>query len=114
MRIMTSSQLFDAGKWKDTELERDFQERVVTHLRFNGWRVYAVPDSRRASMAGYPDLTCWNPKQHRLMFCELKREKGRVSEAQKIVLAELAAITETYLWKPSDWNDIVRIAKEKP
>ena len=111
---MTSSQLFDAGKWKDTELERDFQERVVTHLRFNGWRVYAVPDSRRASMAGYPDLTCWNPKQHRLMFCELKREKGRVSEAQKIVLAELAAITETYLWKPSDWNDIVRIAKEKP
>ena len=111
---MTSNQLFHAGKWKETELEKDFQDRVAQHLRFNGWRVYAIADSRRASLAGYPDLTCWHPKQKRIMFCELKREKGRVSEAQKIVLAELAEIAETYLWRPSDWNDIVRIAKEKP
>jgi hypothetical protein len=103
--------LFGKAAWKDTELEKDFQERVASVLRMNGWRVYSVPDSRRASLAGYPDLTCWHPKLKRLFFAELKREKGKLSIAQKIALDELNTITTAYLWRPSDWDEIVKVAK---
>ena len=71
-----------------------------------------MPDSRRVSLSGYPDLTMWNVKQKRLMFAELKREKGKVSESQKIVLSELSTLgVEVYLWRPSDWDSILEILK---
>jgi len=108
---MVTDPLFGKAKWKDTELEKDFQDRVTEMLVYNGWRVFSIPDSRRATVKGYPDLTCWHPKTNRLVFIELKREKGRVSPEQKIVLEELGRITETYLFRPSDWIKIVGLAK---
>ena len=108
---MVTEPLFGKAKWKDTELEKDFQQRVVEVLTYNGWRVFSIPDSRRASIKGYPDLTCWHPKHDRLVFIELKREKGRISPEQVIVLEELKRITETYLFRPSDWDKIIGIAK---
>jgi VRR-NUC domain len=83
--------------------------------RLHGWRVYTIPDSRRASMAGYPDLTMWNVAQDRIVFAELKREKGKLSEAQQFVLKELLQITsvETYVWRPSDWEFVVGVLSEK-
>ena len=98
--------LLDSSQMRSLELERDFQERVVTLARLNGWRVYAVPESRRATMAGYPDLTMW--RGTRLAFAELKRERGRLSPAQVEVLAELKRTNnEVYEWRPRDWDAIV-------
>ena len=104
------------GTWKDTELEKDFQERVCHLARLYHWRIYSIPDSRRVSLAGYPDLTMWNVEQKRLIFAELKREKGKVSESQKVVLSELVQIPhcEVYVWRPSDWDLIIEIMKGKP
>ena len=52
----------------------------------------------------------------RLIFAELKREKGKVSESQKIVLSELGQLVqcEVYVWRPSDWDSIIEIMKGKP
>jgi len=93
------------------ELESEFQARVLTLARYNGWKVYSVPDSRRATMSGWPDLTMYRVSDKRLVFAELKRAKGgRVSDAQEVVLAELAEIgEEVYLWKPEDWDEIARV-----
>lgn len=110
---MTTDPLFGKGTWRDTELEKDFQERVCHLARLYHWRIYSIPDSRRVSMAGYPDLTMWNVEQKRLIFAELKREKGKVSESQKIVLSELGQLVqcEVYVWRPSDWDSIIEIMK---
>ena len=111
--MMASDPLFGKGTWRDTELEKDFQERVCHLARLYHWRIYSIPDSRRVSMAGYPDLTMWNVEQKRLIFAELKREKGKVSESQKIVLSELGQLVqcEVYVWRPSDWDSIIEIMK---
>ena len=113
---MTTDPLFGKKAWIDTELEKDFQERVCHLARLYHWRIYSIPDSRRVSMAGYPDLTMWNVEQKRLIFAELKREKGKVSESQKIVLSELGQLVqcEVYVWRPSDWDSIIEIMKGKP
>ena len=113
---MTTDPLFGKKAWRDTELEKDFQERVCHLARLYHWRIYSIPDSRRVSMAGYPDLTMWNVEQKRLIFAELKREKGKVSESQKIVLSELGQLVqcEVYVWRPSDWDSIIEIMKGKP
>jgi hypothetical protein len=99
--------LFTGAGLERIELERDFQDRVTSLARINGWTVYSVPDSRRASLAGYPDLTMW--RGQRLIFAELKREKGRVSPQQVIIMDELRQLpmVEVFLWRPSHWNEIV-------
>jgi len=93
------------------ELERDFQQRVVEVARLKGWLVYSVPDSRRATLAGYPDLTLVRKRDKRLIFAELKREKGRVSSAQQDVLNALETIVgvSVYVWRPSHWQSILDI-----
>jgi len=53
-------------------------------------------------------------QQGRLIFAELKREKGVLSVAQKQVLAELGTLgVEVYVWRPSDFDDIVDLLKGK-
>ena len=104
--------LLSGEQLKSLELEKDFQERVCTLARLNGWKVYAIPDSRRATLAGYPDLTMWNVRQKRIVWAELKREKGKLSESQKVVLSELKQSgAEVYVWHPSDWDEITKILK---
>ena len=93
------------------ESEKDFQSRVVAYARDNGWRVYYVTDSRRASMAGYPDLTMWHDGMKRLVFAELKREHGRTSLEQNVVLGELSGLApwincEVHVWRPSQWAEL--------
>jgi hypothetical protein len=111
--MMTTDPLFGKKTWRDTELEKDFQQRVMHLAKLYRWQCYAIPDSRRASLAGYPDLTMWNVDQKRLIFAELKREKGKVSESQKVVLSELSQLTqcEVYIWRPSDFDNIIEILK---
>ena len=109
---MTTDPLFGKSNWKDTELEKDFQERICHLGRLYGWKIYSVPDSRRVSLSGYPDLTMWHVAQKHLIFAELKREKGKLSESQKVVLAELETLgVEVCVWRPSDWDTILELLK---
>ena len=93
----------------DLELEKDFQRRVEEYARLEGWHVYSVPDSRRVSLSGYPDLTMWRVLDKRLIFAELKREKGRLRPQQEVILEELRqlGVAEVYVWRPSNWNEIL-------
>ena len=105
----TSPSLLTAQDLRALESEKEFQERVIYAARLHRWKVYAIPDSRRATIAGYPDLTMW--RGARLLFVELKREKGKLSPAQVTVLDELRLLesAEVYVWRPSDWDSLVNI-----
>ena len=85
--------------------EKQFQAQVVELAETLNWLVYHPYDSRR-SAAGFPDLTM--VRNGRLVFAELKSEKGRVTSRQTLWQDELN-FTEAnaYLWRPSDWDTIV-------
>ena len=94
--------------------ERDLQDLVAELAGWAGWRVAHFRNSRTPSGghatavqydgAGFPDLTL--TKAGRVIFAELKSQKGRVSENQTAWLLELQGPhTEVYVWRPSDWLD---------
>lgn len=84
-----------------------------------GWLVYHTRRSK-GSDPGFPDEVF--VRGDRLLFVELKTEKGRLSPDQKDWAAALqpfctpilsSPLIEYYLWRPSDWFDgtIERILK---
>lgn len=85
--------------------EAEFQDGlIIPHARVHGWLVYHTYDSRR-SEPGFPDLTM--VRTSRVLFAEVKREKGKVSVHQAAWMAALeAAGAEVYLWRPSMWEEI--------
>lgn len=87
--------------------EAQFQETVVDAAELFGWWVFHDNDSRR-NRAGFPDLVLIRPP--RVVFLELKREKGRVSPVQAEVLGMLDGCdtVETHVARPSQWSDVCR------
>jgi hypothetical protein len=89
--------------------ERQFERAVVEYAELNHWLVYHTFDSRRSN-AGFPDLVL--VRHDRLIFAELKSEKGRLSPAQvewlrALHTVELAALTcRVVEWRPSMWGEI--------
>ncbi len=92
--------------------EREFQAQVVELATWMGWRVYHTYDSRR-SHAGFPDLVL--VRAPRVIFAELKSEKGIVSPDQRNWLGVLQACpgVEAYLWRPADINTIEGVLREE-
>jgi len=78
--------------------------------RLEGWIAYHTYDSRR-SQPGFPDLVL--VRFPRLIFAELKSEKGRVRPEQQMWLDNLKKVRKvgTYLWRPSDWDTIASTLK---
>jgi len=60
--------------------EAELQRQVIDLAEALGWLVYHTYNSRR-SQRGFPDLCL--VKGTRLMFVELKREKGKLSAYQQ-------------------------------
>lgn len=94
------------------QTEKDFQAAVIQYAKLQGFLVYHTHDSRR-SEPGFPDLCM--VRDGRLVFAELKTEKGRVSDAQMEWMSALAKVSgvvtatsrnpvEVHLWKPSNWK----------
>jgi hypothetical protein len=81
--------------------EKGFQQAVVDLSRLLGWRVFYVRDSR-GSPGGWPDLTLC---KDRVLFRELKAERGRLSLDQE-QWGELLtrAGMDWAVWRPSDWT----------
>lgn len=68
-----------------------------------GWRIYHTRDSR-GSYSGFPDLTM--VRGPRLVFAELKSDRGIVSSEQAEWLAALrrVEVVEVAVWRPEDWR----------
>lgn len=89
--------------------ERQWQRTVREYAEAMGWRVYAVWRSDH-SPAGWPDLALVRPP--RLVFAELKSERGRPTPAQLAWLEDLRASgAETHLWRPSDWDEVQEVLR---
>ena len=97
---------------KDEALtEAQFQESVIQMAtEVYGWEVFHDGDSRRSN-AGFPDLVL--VKDGRIIFAELKREKGAYpSKAQMNWLALLGQAAGdnvmAVLWRPSsNWQEVL-------
>lgn len=71
--------------------EHEFMKHVMAYAKLRGWQCYHTHISKR-SAEGEPDLRL--VRGGVLIYAELKREKGgRLSEAQKDVLHELAYVS---------------------
>ena len=93
--------------------ERNFRAMVLDYARLNGWLCYFTWSSIH-SPAGFPDLVLVRPP--RLIFAELKTNKGKVSLAQKEWIDALMDLPRsdfaspmTYVWRPRDWDEIERV-----
>jgi len=89
-----------------TITEKEFLAQVVELARLCGWLVYHPWLSVR-SAAGFPDLVC--VRLSRVLFVELKSERGTVTLAQQewIDALSLTGKAEVWIWRPSDWNVVV-------
>jgi hypothetical protein len=110
------------------QTEKQFQAAVVEYAELNGWLIYHTYDSRRSN-PGFPDLVMVHrgegeavPRRCRLVFAELKTERGRTSLAQAVWLEALGRIAavggacinwtpklQVYLWRPSSWPEIEKV-----
>lgn len=99
--------------------EAAFQKAVIELAETLGWRTFHVHDSRKAlrggrlvgdrRAAGFPDLVL--TRRGRLLFLELKSEKGRLRAAQAEWLADLQEVEQdaagrvvVRVLRPSDWD----------
>lgn len=91
----------------DDVLEKDWQATVRQLADTLGYRrAYHTFDSRRSD-TGFPDLVL---VRDRVVFLELKREKGRVSEAQRGWLTSLhAAGAEVYVVRPRHFDQLAAV-----
>ena len=97
--------------------ERDFQASIVDLARLCGWRVVHFHDSRRevgdgvlvgdSDAKGWPDLTLI---RDRILYREVKTERGRVTKSQdRMLVALLAAGGDAKVWRPSNWDEIQEV-----
>jgi hypothetical protein len=103
--------LFTAGRVvvKLGQTEKQFEAAVVEYARLHSWVTYHTHDSRR-SPEGFPDLVL--ARGDKLLFAELKSDRGRLSDAQLQwieVLQRTGAVV--CVWRPSDWPGIELILR---
>jgi hypothetical protein len=92
------------------EPEKSFQRRVVKLAQLYGWVAWHTLDST-GTRAGELDLRLVRPP--RVIFAELKSQHGRVrlEQAQTIALLEHCPGVEVFCWRPSDWEELVKVLR---
>lgn len=103
MAIQSSRQLLN-----NAILEKDFRQTVVDIAQIRGWTIFSTWNSKH-SPSGEPDLRMVRPP--RVIFAELKTEKGRMTAAQDSTMALLALCpsVESFLWRPHHIQEIEAI-----
>jgi len=91
--------------------EKQFEAQVKDLAKLFHVDKYYHPFLSTWSEKGFPDLTII--KVPRLIFAELKSEKGIIAEHQKEWLELLSQCTqvESYLWRPHDIENIAEVLK---
>jgi hypothetical protein len=107
-KIRTCSKAFPAATSLPPMTEKAFLQMVLDLAKLCHWSVYHTHDSRH-SAAGFPDLVLLRPP--RLIFAELKSDKGQLTTEQASWLHKLEQVPgiSVFVWKPSDWPKIVEI-----
>ena len=87
--------------------ERDFQKKVVDLATKLGYKVFHDYDSRR-NAPGFPDLVLIGK---RVIFAELKTDKGKLTDAQIQWIQALTAAEGVYacVWRPKDWDTLKKV-----
>lgn len=86
-----------------TMTESALQSQVIAEARFRGFTHIYHTTFAIGSKPGFPDLVMVRPSDKRVVYAELKSEKGAVSEGQLTWINALAeAGQEVYVWRPSD------------
>jgi hypothetical protein len=114
--------LLGLTKWlgkRNKMLEKDFQQSVVDLAKWNGWRAHATRTVQVKSGhwlspgidAGFPDLIL--ARKGELLFVECKMEKTKTRANQDLWLELLESVcrigqVECYVWRPADWEKIVK------
>lgn len=93
--------------------EADFQSTVLDLARVTGWMVAHFRPARTdkgwrtpvaADGKGFPDLVL---VRDRVIFAELKSDRGRMSADQHAWIGALTeAGAEAYVWRPDDFDQI--------
>ena len=86
--------------------EAAFQSAVIRCATVYGWLYYHTADSRR-SAAGYPDLHFAHRRNEAPpFFAELKADKGKVSDAQRMWIDALGLHYDAAIYRPDDWREL--------
>lgn len=93
--------------------ESDFQTRVIDAAILYGWRVAHIRPARTAKgwrtpyigHIGLPDLIM--ARGGRVIVAELKSDTGKPTLDQRAWID--AAGTCGYLWRPRDWEQVLRV-----
>lgn len=88
--------------------EKEYQRDIQLHLQRHGWLDYH-PRVSFYDRPGFPDIVAIRPP--RVIFAEIKTDKGRLSPAQEEYKRQLEACpgVEYYIWRPRDWEMVKRI-----
>jgi hypothetical protein len=124
--------------------EAQLHRQVVELAEFRGWEWVHFRPGRRADESwytpvegplgkGWPDLVLVRPRDHRLIFAELKRDGAKTTAEQERVLGVLRALAvgsgrvalshtvagtadedrlptiRVVVWRPADWPEIERV-----
>lgn len=122
--IRTPRAMLDQARRNTAEAltEEQWQQQVVQLAGFYRWRHLHVRRTigrgkrwtTSTNVVGWPDLLLWHEQQQRVVAAELKSERGPVRPEQLEVLASLeAAGIETYVWRPSDLDEVQRALSGK-
>lgn len=106
--------------------EAQFQRTVIEAAQHLGWLCYHTHDSRR-SQEGFPDLVL---VRDRVLFVELKTDKGKLTFSQQTWRLKITAALERwlrdhatqgtdydvdpfahYVWRPADWPRVEEVLR---
>ena len=105
--MLRSQGVFNMGKSvKNINVsEKVFQSELVDFAKSRGWRVYHTYDSRRCE-PGFPDLVLVREK---VLYRELKSEKGRMTKSQSEWGESLVSAGADFaVWKPHMIKEIFK------
>jgi len=101
--------------------EAEFMGQVIELAQLRGWWVHHTRPAWTSKgwrtpiqgKAGFPDLVLVRKrgKHARVIFAELKSDKGKLTDEQREWMRQLEGCkgVETYIWRPRLWEDILAI-----
>ena len=110
-----------ATDYRSTASEAEWQDTVVAYAGIRGWLVHHCRPAAGATgrwrthitgSPGFPDLVL--ARHGRVVFAELKSERGKLAREQAAWLEELVPRdpnrpVDVFVWRPSDWPEVERV-----
>lgn len=91
--------------------EADLREQIRTLCDLFRWKMYFSWTSIH-SPKGMLDLLLTNREKKRVIFAELKTEKGKLTPEQQETFDDLEECgAEVYVWRPVDIESIARLLR---